>query len=1151
MSNNNQQRRKIALERYKNHRKEGRSALDEDDDNDDNDGQLFDYMSEKEYAAVVEARREREDFVVNDDGLGYYDDGEEHYGGEAEEEDDIEGGSHKKRKGSTTTAALTAQALKKARKNQKAAATAAARNHGGGDDDDGTRKTKRDGSMWDFLNKGPSTVAVTSNSVTTSQRSSNSNNKSHSKTSTWRRAQFGIGGGGIPNVDDLLKELDHPSAMSSSSMVGQSSGRPSYGYGRSRARSNHGNTHSHTTPTTPSSSYHHRRPSSLQASPRSQDMRDHDKYQYNNNDDDDNNDGDNNDFPVPDHDDDDGNDHGYNASGNDPAPSPPATTALTTNVSLDTPAVSTTDPGAAVTPGTKSVSFASELVKSQTSSPSHQKSSDPDAVVSQGATTTEGEMTPSDKSRSAPQGTSPDSTAEVPAVRRPRRNRRLGKLSGAAQKALEEEQERKERQKQQEQQQAPNAKPLPVGTTAPATLHTAGSSMIVQPSQIANATGTTTTAGQVALDQILMVKEEPTPTKNEDKGSEMATTLETTTTTYVDMFWTDITERNGDILLFGKVPLKKNSNKNSKDNSDVFVSAMLWVTGHKRNLFVLPKPDAVMTDVHQEINDILHTKGAILPHLAGVSWAGKVVQRNYAFEDPNIPRDASTQYLKVVYDAKYPVPSETICEEGGRHFSRILGAGASNIENFIIKRKLKGPSWIRISHPLPCTRGGISHTKVELQVDSPKYIFPLSDEDGANSRRPPPMVTMSLKLKTVVNPGTHKSEVVSVSAICHRHVPLDTATSDNELSTRHMTQISLIRPLTNHRGTGTPNFPPHFDREIAAKMPELRTEVNERALLSRLFLQIGQWDPDVIVGHNAWGYGIEVLLSRAGELKIHSAWSKLGRRKRTEHVNRSYLSSRRDMYIAEVMQGRLLCDTYLSAKDFLNNETTYSLSNLAATCLKTNRAEIEPVDIPNYYSSADKLVYLAHTTLVDAQLVQRLLFKLQALPLTAQLTCIAGNLWSHTMRSNRAERTEYLLLHEFHQRKYLVPEKPRLQRKQQQHEQSSTSKKAKYSGGLVLDPKRGFYDSFILLLDFNSLYPSLIQEYNLCFTTIEKWAEFAAAGDDAADDKTAAPALPPLPDSSSEVGVLPKVIKSLVERRRVVKRLLKQENRSDKKAEVG
>ena len=51
------------------------------------------------------------------------------------------------------------------------------------------------------------------------------------------------------------------------------------------------------------------------------------------------------------------------------------------------------------------------------------------------------------------------------------------------------------------------------------------------------------------------------------------------------------------------------------------------------------------------------------------------------------------------------------------------------------------------------------------------------------------------------------------------------------------------------------------------------------------------------------------------------------------------------------------------------------------------------------------------------------------LPLSKQLTNIGGNLWIRTLTGGRAERIEYLLLHEFHNRKYIVPDKERPKKK--------------------------------------------------------------------------------------------------------------------------
>lgn len=300
---------------------------------------------------------------------------------------------------------------------------------------------------------------------------------------------------------------------------------------------------------------------------------------------------------------------------------------------------------------------------------------------------------------------------------------------------------------------------------------------------------------------------------------------------------------------------------------------------------------------------------------------------------------------------------------------------------------------------------------------------------------------------------------------------------------------------------------------------------------------------------------MELLLSRCKENKV-AFWSKLGRRRQMPNTPFKLHAA----FIPEAVCGRIICDTYLSAKELLQGESLYSLTHLIKRQLKLDRVDINPMDIPNYFQNGPTVIQLVQHTLLDAHFILRLMLKLQTLPLTRQLTNIAGNLWSKTIRGNRADRNEYLLLHEFYKLDYIVPEKKKSREKMQ-----------KYSGGLVLEPKKGLYDSYILLLDFNSLYPSIIQEYNLCFSTLE-WAtiqeqqllkhktpkknvktKIQEENQEQDDEEHVIPeptdALPALPTETTE-GVLPRVIKTLVQRRKNVKKLLKNENNNNKKEEL-
>lgn len=219
------------------------------------------------------------------------------------------------------------------------------------------------------------------------------------------------------------------------------------------------------------------------------------------------------------------------------------------------------------------------------------------------------------------------------------------------------------------------------------------------------------------------------------------------------------------------------------------------------------------------------------------------------------------------------------------------------------------------------------------------------------------------------------------------------------------------------------------------------------------------------------------------------------------------------------------------------------------THLGTQREDIDPDDTAAYFdsyaTSPDRLIHFVKHCEVDAVFNMALAAKVQILPLTRQLTNLAGNSWGRTLTGGRSERNEFILLHEFHRQKMICPDKlSRFDKKAAQLEaaaengddEATTKKKGgrkdKFKGGLVFEPKKGLWDKYILVMDFNSLYPSIIQEYNIDFTTVERPED-----DDNGEEK-----IPEIPAPGSGQGVLPKLIATLVNRRKQVKNLMKDKN---------
>ena len=394
-----------------------------------------------------------------------------------------------------------------------------------------------------------------------------------------------------------------------------------------------------------------------------------------------------------------------------------------------------------------------------------------------------------------------------------------------------------------------------------------------------------------------------------------------------------------------------------------------------------------------------------------------------------------------------------------------------------------GPCWLTIDAAEFSTLNNASWCRLELHVTSPKAIVALPETVNLDA---PPLTIMSIALRTTLNIKENKQEILVASARVYENISLSDTTPPEKLPCKTFT---VMRPSET-------SFPMGFEAACKKERGTVILQKNEQLLLATFLALLEKNDPDVLMGHQLQDVDYPILLSRMRERKT-PGWHRIGRLRRSEWPKTMGKGGHSFFAERQLVSGRLMCDIANDmGKSLMTKCQSWSMTEMCDLYLGNgdSRQELDnEVALKTWATTAKGLTnYMKHCE-ADTYFIAAIALRVQMLPLTKVLTNLAGNSWARTLSGTRAERNEYILLHEFHRNKYICPDKIWGKGKQKVEEEApegeeglDVKKKDKYKGGLVFEPEKGLYDKFILVMDFNSLYPSIIQEYNICFTTVDR-----------------------------------------------------------------
>jgi len=349
---------------------------------------------------------------------------------------------------------------------------------------------------------------------------------------------------------------------------------------------------------------------------------------------------------------------------------------------------------------------------------------------------------------------------------------------------------------------------------------------------------------------------------------------------------------------------------------------------------------------------------------------------------------------------------------------------------------------------------------IEDSNDFSKIAIPATSVDQYPT---PKMRSIFINIKTKETSGTSKVKYLSSLITYEIGIDCDKATSKDNGSTRFFT----IYPF-NENG----------NRKVATDLSKSTFGKgfgyfnSEKSCLEEFARYLKESDPDFIIGHDIEN-DLRFLLNSMVKNNVPEI-SVFGRYKFDQSKMKAIKSQE---FLGRLTFGRLVLDTHAGAIEF-KREVDYDVRYLGKKYFEIKFDDLTESNDNTFQTHQREIDYQFREIATSVKLNE----KIQNLQLTKQLTNVGGCLWSHSLRGQRAIRVEYLLMRKFFKSNYIIPDKIRLW----EGPGGDKHKGAKYEGGYVLEPKVGLHQNYTLLLDFKSLYPSIIRRYNLCFTTVQR-----------------------------------------------------------------